>query len=359
MRVVISAGGTGGHINPALAIGKYISEQSGDNSVLFIGANGKMDKKLYGGCSLPYRLFDSKGLDRKKFFNNFNVLKTDFKAYRSILKEIDEFKPDVGVSCGGYISAMTMLGLKKKKIPFIVHEQNAIPGLTTKLLSRYAVKYAYAFENANKMLKFPERGVFTGNPVRGEFNESSKKEARYKLGFSDSDKIILCFGGSLGAKKLNEVFRGMLPMAKNENFKLVVGTGSAYYADYAEFSDKYDNIIIKEYINDMPLWMNACDMAVTRAGAMTVSELCAIKKPSVLIPSPNVTADHQTKNALQLVNAGGAIMLKEASLTSDTLFDTLKRAVNDKKGLEKMEKSLEPLSVTDGAKRVYDILARL
>lgn len=359
MRVIISAGGTGGHINPGIAVGKYIMEQNKNNSVLFIGANGDMDKKLYGMSGMNYKLFESKGLDRRNIINNFSILKKDYKAYRDILKVIDDFNPDMGVSCGGYISAMAMMCLKKRNIPFIIHEQNAIPGLTTKFLSRYAVKYAYAFESANKLLKYPERGVYTGNPVRSDFLELNKLQARNALGFADSDRIILCFGGSLGAKKLNEVFLEIIPKIKDENIKLVVGTGSYYYKEYQKYLNKYDNIIIKEYIDNMPIWLTACDMAVTRAGAMTVSELCASKKPSVLIPSPNVTADHQTKNADQLVNAGGAIKITEAELTSSILFDTLMKTVNDSNKLSKMEKSLFPLSVCNGAERIYGILEKI
>ena len=357
MRVIISAGGTGGHINPALAIGRYILEQNSENEVLFIGALGDMDKKLYGECGMNYRLFYSKGLDRKNLINNFNILKTDYKAYRDILKVAEEFKPDVGISCGGYISAMAMMCLKKKKIPFIIHEQNAIPGLTTKLLSRYAVKYAYAFKSANKYLKFPERGVYSGNPIREDFLKHTKEEAREKLGFSNDDKIILCFGGSLGARKLNEVFKNMIPKIKNDNVKLVIGTGSYYYKEYEKIEN--GNIIIKEYIDNMPLWLTACDIAVTRAGAMTVSELCAIKKPSVLIPSPNVTADHQTKNALELSNCGGAILIRENELSDELLYETLMKTVKDEEKLKKMENALTPLSVTDGAKRIYTIISKI
>lgn len=357
MRVLISAGGTGGHINPSLAIGKYILEQNENNSVLFIGANGEMDKKLYGASGMDYRLFESKGLDRKNLLNNFSILAKDYKAYRDILKTVKEFKPDIGISGGGYISAMAMMCLKKRKIPFVVYEQNAIPGLTTKFLSRYAEKYAYAFKSANELMKYPERGVFTGNPIRDEFLKYNKNSAKEALGFKLNDKVVLCFGGSLGAKKINLVVKEIIPaLSKEKNIKLIVGTGSYYYKEYEEYFNKYDNIIIKEYIDNMPLWLTACDIAVTRAGAMTVSELCAIKKPSVLIPSPNVTADHQTKNADQLVKAGGAIKIPESELESKKLLEIIMNTVNNEEKLKEMEKALEPLSVCDGAKRIYEIL---
>ena len=252
---------------------------------------------------------------------------------------------------------MTMMCLKKRKIPFIVHEQNAVPGLTTKFLSQYASRYAYAFESANKLLKYPERGVYTGNPIRADFLKTDKLSAKNALGLDACDKVILCFGGSLGARKINEVVLEIIPKIANEkNIKLVVGTGSYYYKEYKKYLNEYDNIIIEEYIDNMPLWLTASDIAVTRAGAMTVSELCAIKKPSVLIPSPNVTADHQTKNADQLVASGGAVKIAESELNSEKLLEVLLKTVNDEKKLSQMEKALEPLCVCDGDRRIYEIL---
>lgn len=356
MKVLISAGGTGGHINPSLDIGRYILEQNKDNEVLFIGADGTMDRKLYSKSGMNYKLYEAKGLDRKNLLNNFSVLSKNYKAYRDIMKAVEEFKPDMGISGGGYISAMAMMCLKKKKIPFIVYEQNAIPGLTTKLLSRYAIKYAYAFGGVEKMLKYPERGVYTGNPVRKEFFDDDTENAKIKLGFSPADKVILCFGGSLGAKRINETIIEMIPEIAQTDVKLVVGTGKFYYNEYENLISKYPHIIIKEYIDNMPLWLNACDIAVTRAGALTLSELCAIKKPAVLIPSPNVTANHQEKNADRLVNAGGAIKITESELTADKLYNTLISVVNDADKLSKMSASLEPLCVTNAAQRIYEIL---
>lgn len=357
MRVLISAGGTGGHINPSLETGRYILEQNEKNKVLFIGANGSMDKKLYKNAPGEYRLFNAKGLDRKNLLKNISVLNEDYRAYKDIIKAVDEFKPDIGISGGGYISAAAMLALKKRKIPFIVQEQNAIPGLTTKLLSRWAVKYAYAFSSANELLKYPKRGVFTGNPVRKEFLQDDKQSARIKLGLPQNAKIILCFGGSLGAKKINDVILELIPkITPQKDVILVVGAGNYYYKNYKEFLGKYDNIIIKEYIEDMPLWLNACDFAVTRAGAMTVSELCAVKKPSVLIPSPNVTADHQTKNASELARVGGAVLLHESKLDAESLYSIFEKLIKSDTKLSEMEKALEPLSVSDGAKRIYSVL---
>lgn len=355
VRVLISAGGTGGHINPAIAIGKYIVSQNEKNEVLFIGSKGNLEEKLYKNSGLPYSLHISKGLDRRNLFNNIKILKDDYTAYREILKIAKEFKPDIGVSCGGYISFMAMEAVKKINVPFIITEQNAFPGLTTRLLSKDAEKYCLAFEEAKKFLKYPKRAVVTGNPVRQEFSELKKDEARKKLGISDDKKVILCFGGSLGAEKLNEAFFELIKRVENEReVVLYVGTGKRYYEDFIK-NIKYtnSNVIIKEYIEDMPTVLMACDVAVTRAGAMTVSEICAAKKPCILIPSPNVTADHQTKNAKVISDKGGGILIKESELSNDKFCNELISLIKDENRLSLMKKSFSSLCVLDGAERIY------
>lgn len=360
MRVVISAGGTGGHINPAIAIGKYILNEDENNEVLFIGSDGDLEKKLYPDCGGEYRLFKAKGLNRKKLLKNFSILYDDYKAYKGILKEVKKFKPDIGISCGGYISFMAMEAVKKVKKPYVITEQNAYPGLTNRLLSKNAKKYCLAFEKAKDFLKNPEKAIVTGNPVREEFVTYNKEKLREKLGFQKDKKIVLCFGGSLGAQKLNEVFTELALKSENEkNVVFYIGTGSRYYERVFEKLKNSKNVILKEYIDNMPDVLCACDLAITRAGAMTVSEICASKTPSVLIPSPNVTADHQTKNALVVSSNNGGVMIRESDLTAELLLKTVSELVSDEKNLEEMEKNLVSLAVTDATKRIYDVLKNI
>lgn len=355
MRVVIAAGGTGGHINPAVSIGKYILSQNKNNEVLFIGSDGELEKRLYRDCGAEYKLFKAKGLDRKNLFRNFSILSEDYKAYRDILNEVEKFKPDIGISCGGYISFMAMEAVKKTKTPYVITEQNAYPGLTNRLLSKNAVKYCLAFEKANEFFKYPKRGIVTGNPVRKEFCDFDKTALRKKLGFPDDKKVVLCFGGSLGAEKMNEAF---IEIANKEDDDIIfyIGTGQRYYKRFFDKIKNNKNVIIKEYIDNMPEVLCACDLAVTRAGAMTVSEICASKTPSVLVPSPNVTADHQTKNASVISDAGGGVMIKESELSPQLLYKTVKKLVLDEKKLKQMEKNLEPLCITDGDRRIFEAI---
>ena len=361
MKVLISGGGPAGHINPAIAIGTRLVNQGAE--VLYIGSNGALEEKLYSKTGCPFHRFHAKGLDRKHLLRNFKILATDLKACKEIQKVVDDFRPDVGISTGGYISALSMYALKKKKIPFLVHEQNAYPGLTTKMLSKWAKYYALAFMEAKPYLKYPERSVLTGNPIRREFLEADKKTARKKLGLPKDAPVVLCFGGSLGAQKLNEAFAGIIPKAQKDDITLVIGTGSRYHEEFLQqissCSFDPDQIRITQYIEDMPNVLAACDVAITRAGAMTVSEICAMKKPSILIPSPNVTANHQDKNAHALVSLGGAVKIAEADLSAETLYRALHALVTDSKKLSDMSEALAPLSITDGDERVCELVGKI
>ncbi len=361
MKVLISGGGTAGHINPAIAIGTYLRNQGAE--VLYIGSDGSLEEKLYSKTGCPYHRFPSKGLDRKHPFRNFKILATDYKAYKNIKKVVADFQPDVGVSTGGYISALSMYALHKNKIPFLVHEQNAYPGLTTRMLSKWAKYYALAFMEAKPFLKHSDRAVLTGNPIRQEFLQVDKKTARKKLNLPEDAPVVLCFGGSLGALKLNEAFARMIPEAQKDGITLIIGTGSRYHERFSAQIKEYpfdpNQIRITQYIDDMPTVLAACDLAVTRAGAMTISELCAMKKPSVLIPSPNVTANHQDKNAHALVTLGGAVKIAEADLTGEALYQTVHSLVTDSKRLHAMSEALTPLSITDGDKRIGELVRKI
>ncbi len=361
MRVLISGGGTAGHINPAIAIGTKLKQLGAE--VVYIGSNGSLEEKLYKQTGCRFYQFASKGLDRKNLFKNFNILATDYHAYQQIQKVVKEFQPDVGVSTGGYISAMSMFALKQQNIPFLIHEQNAYPGLTTKLLSRWAKYYAVAFSEAVSYLKHPERAVLTGNPIRSEFLLTDQTLARQKLGIPQNSKVVLCFGGSLGAQKLNEAVSGMISQAQKDGITLLIGTGSRYYESFCRENQSKitDNNLIRvqKYIDDMPTALAACDVAITRAGAMTISELCAILKPSILIPSPNVTANHQEKNAQAMVNCGGAVKISETELSSDMLYQTAKELLSKEETLNQMKEQLKKLSITDADQRIAALVQQI
>lgn len=361
MKVLISGGGTAGHINPAIAIGTYLKNQGAE--VMYIGSDGSLEQKLYSQTGCPFRQFSSKGLDRKNLLKNFHILATDFRAYQGIQKVVEEFRPDVGVSTGGYISALSMYALHQKNIPFLIHEQNAYPGLTTRLLSRWAKKYAVAFWAAVPHLKHPDRAVLTGNPIRRDFLSISKEDARKALGLSKDETVVLSFGGSLGALKLNEAIAGVIPLAQKDAITMIIGTGSRYHDDFLSRVDSCsidsEKIRILKYIDNMPTVLAACDLAITRAGAMTISELCAIQKPSILIPSPNVTANHQDKNAEALVKAGSAVKIPEAELSPQRLYETILTITKSPNTLDTMRNCAKTLSIIDGDRRIGELVEQI
>ena len=361
MRIVISGGGTAGHINPAIAMGNFIKKNDPSSEILYIGSNGNLEKELYGKTGEKYKLYNSKGLSRKNIFSNFDVLITNLKSYKKMKRDIREFNPDIGLSTGGYISALAMTAVKAAKKPYIVHEQNAFPGLSTRMLAKHAKKYALAFMEANNYLKNKERAVLTGNPIRSEFLSIKKDEARKKLGFSQDEKIILCFGGSLGAKRLNEVFIDLAKKIYNDNkYRLIIGTGSRYYSEALKGLNGIElentKIHIEEYIKNMPEVLSACDLAITRSGAMTTSELSAMNKPCILIPSPNVTADHQAKNADAVVSCGGAVKIAEKDLNINTLTHEIDSILGNKGKLDEMAAAMEKIAVRNADERIYHLL---
>lgn len=361
MKVLISGGGTAGHINPAIAIGTYLKKRGAE--ILYIGSDGSLEQKLYSQTGCEFRQFASKGLDRKHLLRNFGILATDYQAFRQIQKTVAEFRPDVGVSTGGYISALSMFALHQKKIPFLIHEQNAYPGLTTKLLSRWAKQYAVAFEDAVPYLKHPKRAVITGNPIRQEFLSANRHDARKKLGIGEHETVVLSFGGSLGALALNNAMAELIPLAQKENLTLLVGTGTRYHEKFLRQIENYHidpaKIRISQYIDDMPNVLAACDLAITRAGAMTVSELCAMQMPSILIPSPNVTANHQDKNAQALVKLGAAVKIPEAELTTERLWSAISDITKNPATIQQMKQQAAKLAITDGDKRIGTLVEQI
>lgn len=361
MKVLISGGGTAGHINPAIAIGTRLKAMGAD--VMYIGSDGSLEQKLYSRTGCPYLQFTSKGLDRKHLLRNFNILATDCKAFFQIQKAVKEFGPDVGVSTGGYISALSMYALNLQNIPFLIHEQNAYPGLTTKLLSRWAKKYAVAFGEAIPYLKYKDRATVTGNPIRNDFLSVNRESARQLLGIAPDENVVLSFGGSLGALQLNNAMAELIPMAQKDGITLLIGTGSRYYEQFLSRTASYkiDNkkIRILQYIDHMPAYLAACDVAITRAGAMTVSELCAAGTPAILIPSPNVTANHQDKNAEAMVEAGAAIKIPESLLTSERLYQTVSELIKNPDKLERMREDSKKNAITDADKRIASLVTQI
>ena len=361
MRVIFAGGGTGGHINPAISIADYAKSRDNSFEALFIGTERGLEKKLVPQAGYDIKYIDIAGFDRKNMLKNVEVIKKLIKSRKDCRRIIREFKPDCVVCTGGYVSGPVAMAAYKEGVNALIHEQNVYPGLTVKGSEKYVKYLALSFDETVNLLKAKEKCVVTGNPIRGEILTADKKEAREKLGIDK--KFVLIFGGSLGADRINNTVISMLPELKErKDIHLLFGTGERNYekvcnaAKEKGITENDDNIEIVPYINNMAEVMAAADLVVARSGAITVSELAALKKPSVLIPSPNVVRNHQEQNAREIEKCGGAVVITEAELTPEVLFGKIAALLGDNEKLDSMSQSLETAAKTDALEKLYDLM---
>ena len=336
MRIIFACGGTAGHINPALAVAGRIKELMPDSEFLFIGAVGQMESDLVPRAGYRIETVRVRGLSREKtlggFFHNisaaWHLVRSTIKAKRIIRR----FKPDVVVGTGGYVCFPVLKAASKLGIPTAVHESNADPGLTTRMLSGIVDTIMLGFEESRKYYKDPEKTVVTGTPVRGEFGAYTRQAARAELGIAGDKPLVVSVWGSLGAENMNEVMCSVIALAgKEPGFTLIHSAGVEGYermvTQLRETVPDYEKngMDVREYIYDMPRVMAAADLVLCRAGASTISELTYMHKPTIFVPSPFVTHNHQFKNAKVVEEAGGALIFEEGRFEPKELL----RAVND------------------------------
>ncbi|MBE6688233.1 MAG: undecaprenyldiphospho-muramoylpentapeptide beta-N-acetylglucosaminyltransferase [Ruminococcaceae bacterium] len=363
MRVLLSGGGTGGHINPALAIAKRILKSVPDAEVAFVGTPYGMENKLIPREGFKLYHVDVKGFIRKPTLKNVPIL---YKAVTSPFrakKILKEFKPDIVIGTGGYASWPIVKAASKAGIPTAIHEQNAVPGVTTKMLSRYVDKVMISFKESAEYIGLPEKTVLVGNPVSPEILNADRKEAREKFGLSDK-LCVLSFGGSLGAREINNNVLDFIEkyVSGNTDVVHVHAIGSYEWEKRKERVESLKgikNAEILEYIYDMPMRMAASDVVICRAGAITLAELAVMGKPAILIPSPNVTNNHQYKNALVLKNSGAAEIIEEKYLTPDALIKAVDAIVKSPDRLEEMHRNMLSLAIRDSGERIYEIIKNL
>jgi UDP-N-acetylglucosamine--N-acetylmuramyl-(pentapeptide) pyrophosphoryl-undecaprenol N-acetylglucosamine transferase len=366
MRIILSGGGTAGHINPAISIANLMSERHPDSEILFIGAAGGMENRLVPSAGYPILPIRVSGLRRTLAISNFRAALQFFSAPRAAGKIIDRFSPDLVVGTGGYVCYPVLHAAAKRKIPTAVHESNAVPGLSVRMLSREIDRVLIAFLSAKKALKHPERARVVGNPVRAEFRSVTRREARRALGLLQEDIYILSFGGSLGAATINSAVLGVMQHLSKTDLRVRflhasgMANAEAVMRQYrALFPIAHPRFCVKAYIEDMALHMRAADLVIARSGAMTVSELATVGCPSILIPYPNATGDHQTANAKALSDAGAAILIPDSDLTLDRLLREILALVTDRTGLSKMRRAASALANTDTDEAIYTALISL
>ena len=356
MRIIVSAGGTGGHIYPALAIINKLKERNKDVEVLYIGTTDRMEKDLIPKLGIPYKGIEMKGLNRKKVFKNYQVIKSFRNAIKEIKVIMKEFKPDVVLGIGGYITAPVVIAAHKLGIKTFIHEQNSIPGLSNKLLKRKATKIGVSLEESLKYFKHCDV-EFTGNP-RSEEAYNAKPVDKKKYGLHDNKKLVVFVMGSLGSYTVTNVIIESIPKIANKDYEVLLITGKRFLENYEGIKIP-KNIKMVPLIDDMLNVLKKTDLIVTRAGASTIAEITAIGVPAIMIPSPHVTHNHQEKNANVLGDNGSAVVIKEKDLTSDKLLSTIDSLIKDDKKLKSMKESSKKLGVRDSATKIACIVENL
>ena len=361
MRVILAGGGTGGHINPAISIADYAKAHNDNFEALFIGTQRGLEHKLVPKAGYNIKYIDIAGFNRKNLLKNVSVMKKLIKARKDCRRIIREFKPDCVVCTGGYVSGPVIMAAAKEGIPSLIHEQNVYPGLTVKGSEKYVKYLAVSFDETVKLMKEKDKCVVTGNPIRTEIINANKESAREKLGINKP--FVLAFGGSLGAQRINDTVVSTIPKLKeNGGIKLLFGTGERNYenvknAAYANgLTDEDKDIEIIPYIDNMAEVMAAADIVIARSGAITVSELAAMGKPSILIPSPNVVRNHQEQNAREFEKAGAAAVITEDELTSERLYNEIIRMLGDDNCLKNMSNNLKAIAKTDALEKIYELM---
>lgn len=365
MRIIFACGGTAGHINPALAVAGRIKELMPDSEFLFIGAVGQMESDLVPRAGYKIETVRVRGLSREKtiggFFHNisaaWHLILSTMKAKRIIKR----FKPDVVVGTGGYVCFPVLKAASRLGIPTAVHESNADPGLTTRMLSGIVDTIMLGFEESRKYYKNTEKTVVTGTPVRGEFGEYSKKTAKAELGIPMDKPLVVSVWGSLGAENMNEVMCSFIELAgKKPGFMLIHSAGvEGYEKMVTHLRDtvpdyEKNGMDVREYIYDMPRVMAAADLVLCRAGASTISELTYMHKPTIFVPSPFVTNNHQFKNAKVVEDAGGALIFEEGWFEPKELLKAVKDILSSDDKIEKMSAAMAKLAKPGATDMICD-----
>ena len=352
LRIIISGGGTGGHIFPAVSIANAIKELRPDTEILFVGAEGRMEMHRVPAAGYPIKGLPVAGFDRKNLLKNIPVLIKLFKSQRLARKIVKEFQPHAAVGVGGYASGPTLKVAGSMGVPTILQEQNSYAGVTNKLLAKQAKKICVAYEGMERFFD-KDKIILTGNPVRqGLLNHSkTREEAIATFGLDPSKRTILILGGSLGARTINQCLMENLDKVKSSGIQFIWQTGKIYIEEAKAAVAKTGELPmlhVTDFISDMATAYCAADLVISRAGAGSISEFCLLQKPVILVPSPNVAEDHQTKNALALVNKNAALYVKDME-AKEVLLDKAIEAVKQPDLLKNLSKNITELAFTDSA----------
>ena len=363
MKVIIAAAGTAGHINPGIAIANKIKKEEKDSKIIFIGTTRGLENDLVPRAGYELKTIDAYGLSKKISIENLKKMYKTLKGFGEAKKIIKEFKPDIVIDTGGYICGATITAAKKYKIPTLLHESNAFPGKAVKLLAKKTDTILVSFKDAIPRIKNAKKIVYTGTPIKikkREYTINEKIKIIEEVKLSETKPIVLVFGGSQGAQKINEAIIEIIQNKKNTKYQILWATGPKQYDIVKEILekkginiDKIDNVKIVPYIYNMEEIMNVSDIIVARSGAMTITEIATLGKPSILIPLPNVSGDHQLYNAKVLANINAANIILNNELTGEILDKAIKDIVLDKAKINQMSENALKAATYEVEDKIY------
>ena len=353
MKIIVSAGGTGGHIYPALAIIKKFQEMEKDLEVIYIGTHNRMEKEIVPKMGIKYIDLKIYGFSKTNILRDIKNISLIKKAMNKCLKIMKEFKPDIVIGCGGYVTYPVIKAAKKLNIKTFIHEQNSIPGKSNVYLSKFVDLVGISFKNSKNYFKKAKRVVYTGNPC-GENALTVKKVSKSTLGFKPNDKLIIIVAGSLGSESLNNKFKAYLSTIDNESYNVLYITGTNLYEEFIKDTKFSKNVKVVPFYDNLPSIMKDAYLVISRAGASTISELLALKIPSILIPSPYVANNHQYYNALDLANMKVSELIEEKNLNSNIIKVMINELVYNDELYKEFKNNLEKLNTKASSTIIYE-----
>ena len=366
MKIIFSGGGTGGHIYPIMALIERLKERNivTNEDILFVGTEKGLESKIVPAAGVPFKTLKIQGFDRRHLLKNFETIKLFLDANKQAKKILKSFKPDIVLGTGGYVSGAIVYTAAKMHIPTMIHESNSVVGLANKFLAHYVDKICYTFDDAAKQFPEKKKLVKTGNPRSQQvlgLNES-KVDIKQKWGLNPNVPTVLIFGGSRGALAINQIVKKSLPELKQKPYQIIWATGQLYYGNIKkELADHKlsENIKIVPYIDNMPGLLPQMTCVVARSGATSLAEFTALGVPVILIPSPNVTHNHQMKNALDLEKAGAALVISENDLNPNNFVSSIDHILLDQNYAKKMSQASKQLGVPDASDQVIKVMEEL
>lgn len=362
MKVLVSGGGTGGHIYPAVSLVKYIKKKHPDAEFLFVGTKKGLESKIVPDQGIPFETIEIQGFRRSLSLSNFKTVYLFLSSIKKAKQIIKKFQPDIVIGTGGYVCGSVVYAAHKLKIPTIIHEQNSVAGVTNKFLARYVDKIGICFSDVTK--DFPtEKVVMVGNPRAQEVANIKQSDVLNQYGLKTDVPTVLIFGGSRGALAINNVLLDSLSLLTEKPYQILYASGEIYYSDveqkWTTITGNKDNVKVVPYIKNMENVLANVDVVVGRAGATSLAEITSLGLPSILIPSPNVTNDHQTKNAQSLVDKHAALMIRNDELSKDTLISKIDELMLNQDKRSQMAEASKKEGIQDATDRLYRLIIEL